>query len=303
MRFTPIRPGARGAEMLEPILTELQIELAGICNIACSYCTWRDRESGKQLMDVSLARDLVEQASQLIPRPLVTFHGVGEATLHPNLRELLERADSYHLPIRLSTNCIALDTQMISWLGKLQNLGLSLALHQGVPPKTKKRAEGNALDFLASSPKCRMIEVLLVCDGQGAPQAERIVESFLPFVERVPQARFNLKQPQTWPRSIPIKGHIPGGRWEKHPQVWIDRVQTPCSLGRDCRMPEYLFNIQADGTTTLCCVGEENWGLPNMKGRKLTELWRCREVEQARSLWKEASYSLPCGHCKRRRDC
>jgi hypothetical protein len=32
------------------LLQEIQIELAGLCNATCSYCTWRQRPGGKQLM-------------------------------------------------------------------------------------------------------------------------------------------------------------------------------------------------------------------------------------------------------------
>lgn len=282
-------------------LTELQIELAGICNVACVYCTWRERQTGKQLMDKALAHWLTQQAIRLIPRPLVTFHGVGEATLHPECLQLLEHADEAGLPVRLSTNCTTLDNKWIERLKNLKNLGLSLALHQGLPRKTKEKCSANAQDFLAASPHCRSVEVLLVCDGTGAPAAEKIIDTFLPLVERIPQARLNLKQPQTWPKSPPIKGHIPAD--PRHPQVFVDKVQTPCSLGRGCRMPEYLMSIQADGTVTLCCVGEEDWHLPTIHGREIKELWDSQQVRMVRELWAAKSDTLPCGHCLKREDC
>jgi len=288
---------------MPPPLTELQIELAGVCNIACAYCTWRQREVGKQLMDTELAVTLLEQAAQFDPVPLVTLHGVGEATLHPHFRALLTLGHGLGLPLRLSTNCLTLDTARIAWLRQLTNLNFILALHQGVPIKTKKKAQDQALDFLASGPRCRQVEVLLVCDDQGASQAGRLAGTFLPVLERVPHSRLHFKQPQTWPKSPPVRGHIPTGAWEQHPQVLIDRVATPRSLARGCSMPDYLLSVQADGTTTLCCVGEEDWGLANAKRQTLADIWQSAAAHSCRDAWRASSDRLPCGHCKNRGDC
>jgi len=286
------------------LLRELQIELAGVCNIACTYCTWQDRVTGKGLMERKLAHRLLDEVIAMKNRPLLTLHGVGEPTLHPDLMYILGKARFYALPIRLSTNCIKIDAYFIDMVRQMDNLMLSLALHQGVPMKTRLRAEEHALDYLSTKPENRAVEILIVCDHLGSPAAARIVEKFLPLIERMPNARINLKQPQTWPRSPPIKGHIPGPPDVPiHPQVFIDTVQTPRSLGRDCHMPEYLMNVQTDGTVSLCCVGEEDWKLPKIQDTTIEELWNSAHVVSARQKFYEKNDDLPCGHCQKRTDC
>lgn len=282
-------------------LQELQIELAGICNVACEYCTWQKRQIGRQLMDRELAFSLLEQAAEMDPQPLVTFHAVGEATLHPDLPALLLLAQKYGISARLSTNCTLLTGDLAEWLSDLTNLNLTLALHQGLPQKTKDKCAGHAQDYLALKPRNFLVEILVVCGLSSQPFVDSVVERFLPLCERLPQARMHFKQPQTWPQSEPIKGHVPALPW--HPSITLDTVPTPRSLGRGCTMPEYLLQVLADGTTAACCVGQESWGLPKATERKIEDIWNSAEMTLVRERWRAASDQQLCGHCLKRTDC
>lgn len=282
------------------VLQEVQIELVGFCNIKCSYCTWTERSAGKQLMESELAYRLIGEASQMSPRPLVTFHAVGESTLHPDLLPLLAMGQHLGLGMRLSTNCTLLTGEMAQYLTEFVNLEMILAMHQGVAEKTKLKCRKNALDFLNGRPRCRSLEVLFVCAREAAAFAPEIIDSFLLPVERNPQARLHFKQPQTWPMAEPQHGFVPSV--PDHPQIFVDRIATPRSLGRGCSMPEYLLNVSADGMVAPCCVALESWGLPHAR-EGLEKIWNSVDMDRIRERWHHKSDLQPCGHCLKREDC
>jgi hypothetical protein len=283
-------------------LRELQIELCGVCNATCSYCEWQARSLGRQKMETELALSLVRQADDL-QVPLVTFHGVGESTLHPRCAPIVGCAEARGLRTRLSTNCYRLDGDLASDLAQMENLEMILALHAGLPPSFMDICREHALDYLARAPGNRAVEVLVVCTEEGAAYVPRVLDEFLPLVERLPCARIHLKQPVTWPKSAPVKGVHPLHHALDKLQVDLHIMETPMSIGRDCAMPEYLLQVLADGTCTPCCVDTGDWGLPDVRRAGLAGVWNSPQMENLREKWREASMEIPCGHCKTRTDC
>lgn len=285
------------------ILEELQIELCGVCNATCSYCTWQKRTVGKQMIDTALVKRLLGNASQL-GVGLVTFHGVGEPTLHPKLLEVLASAESLGLKTRLSTNCYKLEGELAEGLRQFKSLQLILAVPFTMlekDPKFFAKCLENARNYVESGWQNRSLHALMVCAEQVEPYAEAFVQAFRPYLER---DRFNihLKQPQTWPNDTPNKGFV-RENLKISPKVLLETQATPRSLAADCRMPERLLMVLADGTVVPCCVGMDEWGLGRIQDRALSEVWESPELETIRDKWRRSDDSIPCGHCKKRTDC
>lgn len=282
-------------------LREIQLELAGTCNLACSYCTWTGRETGKGMMSADLALDLIDEIARFEPPPLLTLHSIGESTTNPHFLTILKHTEKLGLFTRLSSNCTLLCGNLADKVAESPRLEMILAIHGGVPRKTLETCVANALDYLARRPVNRKVQVLSVCSMDNPLAPMWFCETFMPLIERLPQARLFFKQPQTWPRADPVAGYIPQG--PSHPQIDIDIIPTPRSLGRGCDMPNFFLAVQADGTMAPCCVAQENWGLPNIDRTTLHDVWESDRMEDIRRLWHKADDSLPCGHCLKRTDC
>lgn len=285
-------------------LQYLQIELCGVCNARCSYCTWQERKTGKQMMNAGLAFDLVDQAAQMTV-DLVTFHGIGEATLHPDCADIIADADERHIRTRLSTNCSKLDGELAYDLSKIEGLQLILAMHFTLAendPDFLKRCLANAREYLHVGFHNRSVECLLVVDEASRAYVDGFVETFAPYARNDKRVYIHLKQPQTWPNSAPVKGWVPKHLIGRRGLV-VEAQETPRSLGNGCNMPENLLMVLADGTVVPCCVGTEDFGLGRIGDRTLKQIWESAEMEALRDKWRASDMSIPCGHCKTRTDC
>lgn len=282
-------------------LNDLQIELAGICNAHCSYCTWEQRTVGKQMMDTDLALRLLDEAKAM-DIDLVTYHGVGESLLHPHLIEILDRGERSGLKTRLSTNCFNLSGSRAVMLAECKNLILVLAIPWVEDDAFVNKCVWNAMGYLAMHPDNQEVHVQMVCAEGAQKYYRRLVDTFLPEVVNSTNALIYLKQPRTWPNDTPNKGFI-NLEFKDTPHVRIDDFETPVSLAKGCTMPERFLMVLADGTCVPCCVGMDEWGLGNIKDRTLKEVWESVEMEAIRGKWRRADDSIPCGHCKKRTDC
>lgn len=283
-------------------LDEVQLELAGLCNATCSYCTWRERTIGKQLMDGDLALSVLAQAKEMgVSR--VHYHGLGEPLLHPRLLEILARGEELGFSHQLiSTNCFNLREGFIgAGLRTLTNLKIVLSIHWVLQEKFLARCVENAKAYLASAPLNKKIYVQMICHESASKHFQEFYETFLPLVERIPNAVLWLKQPQTWPLdATPQVGFIPD---VQHPRVEIDKMATPYSLAFGCEMPLRFLMVMADGSCAPCCVGTVSWGLGKLPEQTLREVWESARMADVRRLWASADDSILCGPCKKRTDC
>lgn len=286
---------------MNPRLQEIQIELCGYCNANCNYCTWQQRTVGKQLMDRELAIRLLDEAKALGVE-VVRYHGVGESTLHPNLVEIVRHGESLGLDHSISTNCYALKGKLAEELQQVSGLGMILAIPWVMGDRFVDVCVGNALDYISSVPKNKVLHVQMVCDESARPHYRRLMDTFLPFVERQSNAFIHLKQPVTWPNDSPNTGFI-DREYQNHPKVLLRTEATPYSIGVGCDMPNRFLMVQADGTCVPCCVGMDDWGLGNIGERSLKEVWESAAMANLRQKWQAKDDSIPCGKCLKRTDC
>jgi len=280
-------------------LTEIQIELSGVCSAACTHCTWRKRTVGKQHMDTGLALRLLEDAKALGIKT-VRLHGVGESLLHPRLLEIVRRSEELGLGHSLSTNCHELVGEPAAGLRTVRSLQFILAIPWAMPDDFVDVCVKNALEYLPS--RNEAVHIQLVCHVDAQRHLQRFLNTFMPLAERYPNVLLHLKQPVTWPNDTPNQGFtVPELR--SNPKIMNDARATPLSIAKNCDMPERFLMVCADGTVVPCCVGMDDWGLGQLGERSLREVWNSAAMQRLRELWARADDSIPCGRCKKRTDC
>lgn len=275
-------------------LTHIQIELSGLCNLRCDYCASKTRTVGKQLMDVELAKSVIREAAKL--KLAVSYHGMGESTLHPALIGLLTLGEHLGLKQCLATNCL----EYVPELTEFRNTDLVLSLHGGA--EQRDECLMNAVryiseDFFAANPS---ILLTVVCAEGSEDFAERVYGVLFPGLIKIPKAKLHLKQPVTHPGQPSVKGFI--FDCPDNPQILKDVYPTPKSIGRFCSMPDSFLEIMADGTTAPCCVAVDDWGLPNAK-EGLRTVWLSERMQDIRGMWRNKSGDTPCDDCLNRGDC
>lgn len=282
------------------ILQEIQLELAGICNATCVYCTWQKRTVGKQMMDKDLALRILQEAKGL-GTTVLRYHGLGESLLHPDLVEIISVGESLGYDHSISSNCFNLKGELADELSKFKNLSIVLAIPWVMHDKFVDKCVQNVKDFLGRKSDNKRLHVQMVCHEDAKEDYDKLVE-LLPLVEEQDNAYLHLKQPVTWPNDSPNKGFI-RRELKNHPKVIFDERQTPLSIGKGCTMPARFLMVMADGTCVPCCVGMDDWGLGNIGDRTLEEVWTSSRMKEIRNKWRKLDDSIPCGHCKKRKDC
>lgn len=282
-------------------LQEIQLELTGLCNATCCYCTWQKRTVGKQHMNRDLALRLLGEAKEMGVKQ-IRYHGLGESTLHPSLIEIIAAGEAAGFDHSISTNCFVLKGDLARSLSQFQNLSVILAVPWVMKDKYVETCVTNALDYLTAPNLNHRVHVQMVCHEDAQDHYRQCVEAFLKPIEQNDRAYLHLKQPVTWPNDSPNKGFI-NTELSNHPKVIHDTRATPLSIAKGCTMPDRFLMILASGHVVPCCVGMDDWGLGNVNHVSLREVWESARMLEIRSLWKSADDSIPCGNCKKRTDC
>lgn len=284
-------------------LHTFEIELCGICNANCSYCTWQQREVGEKAMDLDMVLSLQDQLMEMSNLQFVGLHGIGEATLHPDFISILKRGAFLGLPQRVSTNAYTLRGKIAEAFRTTDSLNLILSVHWGLKESFLERCIENIINYLKSWPINKSVIVLMVCEQSVEKHYQRFIDTFLPHIEELPNAMLHLKQPNTWPNDNPNFGFIRKDLIG-NPNVILDVRKTPMSLGKVCTQPNYFLLALSDGTYVPCCVGmDSSWNIGNAKDMTIMKAWNSERMKEIRTLWRRADDSIPCGQCLKRIDC
>lgn len=280
-------------------LDEVHLEIMSSCNTVCDYCTWQQRTTDRRSMPKELAFRLIRESASLGVRTM-NYHGVGEATLHPDLIDILRLAESIIPEYWLSTNCSML-TGVADDLRKLKKLNLILSVPWTAKKDFVERCLTNAQLYLSQPAQNHRVYIQMVCSEGAQQHYHRLMDELFPYTIR-PNIFLYLKQPRTWPNSPPIKGFL-RPEMAGHPKVLCETFATPRSMSAECDMPNRYLMVTADGTVIPCCVGMDDWGLGKIGERTLKQVWESAEMVQIRDMWRKADVRIPCGNCKNRKDC
>jgi MoaA/NifB/PqqE/SkfB family radical SAM enzyme len=122
----------------------LFVEITNACNFKCTWCPDEimDRRRGfmKKEKVFRLLDEVAEKRPWLGPLYPVKLHQMGEPMLHPDLVEIVERAEARGVPIELNTNCGLITRERIEGLYRagLTNLILSYQTPDTESFKTRK---------------------------------------------------------------------------------------------------------------------------------------------------------------------
>lgn len=82
----------------------IHIELTNVCDFNCLFCPKAFMTRPPGYMDAGLARRIISEIARHGMAEKVTFHVMGEPTLHPDFFDILDHAAAEGVPIGLTTN-------------------------------------------------------------------------------------------------------------------------------------------------------------------------------------------------------
>ena len=85
-------------------LQRVHLELTNLCDFDCLFCPKSEMTRSKGFMDTGLAKSLISEIGQRKICEKITFHVMGEPTLHPDFFEILDHARDASVPVGLTTN-------------------------------------------------------------------------------------------------------------------------------------------------------------------------------------------------------
>lgn len=195
---------------IETPLQRIHIELTNVCNFNCTFCPKSEMERKPGFMDTGLAKRIISEIRREELCRKITFHVMGEPTLHPDFLEILDHAERVGMPVGLTTNG--------STLGK--RLGRSLlgrSLHQ--------------IDVSLQTPDEASFELR----GAGRLTFDRYVEDVMgvlgDYIPRHPETRVKLRFLTTrFPskelerRKGPVRVISSSGHLRETFQQWAGRI-------------------------------------------------------------------------------
>ena len=108
-----LRPGKRfmGKDMkknyfghVQVPLQRVHIELTNVCDFNCTFCPKSRMKRPYGFMETGLAKRIITEIGENRICEKVTFHLMGEPTMHPDFFEILEHALKERVPVGLTTN-------------------------------------------------------------------------------------------------------------------------------------------------------------------------------------------------------
>ncbi len=137
----------------------LFVEITNACNFKCTWCPdeimGRRRGFMKKERVFRILDEVAQKRAWLGPLFPVKLHQMGEPMLHPDLPEIVARAESRGVPIELNTNCGLITAERVEALYRagLTNLILS---YQTPDPQTFKTRKAPRLVFDEYRDKVRL---------------------------------------------------------------------------------------------------------------------------------------------------
>lgn len=139
---TPSTPGKNSLNPQIPHLKSLYVEITNRCNSLCTSCVRTyDLAEPERDLPYEQVKALVTRLAPEDSLDRVVLNGVGEATLHPRLVEIVSLFTERGTQVLFNSNAIALSPDMAVALGRagLQELRISV---DGATPATYKHLRG-----------------------------------------------------------------------------------------------------------------------------------------------------------------
>jgi len=285
-------PAAYG-EIAFPI--ELSLELAAACNLKCVMCPVPTTSRPAQLMEPSLAREIIDQLAEecgfvLLPQ------GFGESMLHPHWAQVVGHAvESGIRPIAMLTNATLLDETNVARILEL-DIDILVVSIDGVTPETYASVRiGGNLDKVEAN-------VLRLLEARGNDRGPKVVLRIIRMQDTADEIDdfFARWRPRIGPRDeIHINEY---NDWAgKVEDLSVSGVRSNPPDRGPCRMLWRNLSVQADGRVSACCLDSEAELVVGdlTDGDTLPDVWRGQRLARLRRIHLEGRFEeLPvCLRC------
>ncbi len=292
----------------------LFVEITNACNFKCTWCPdeimGRRRGFMKKERVFRILDEVAEKRSRMGPIFPVKLHQMGEPMLHPDLPEIVARAESRGVPIELNTNCGLITAERVEALYRagLTNLILS---YQTPDPETFKTRKAPKLVFDEYRDKVRLaverkvalgartnleIDIMNTKHADGYrivsedDHALAFLSDWIAFCQELERRHGLAPRPHDWERIRSaqfLDQDENGSRYSlldgvhlvwKRCHTWGNVIGGHRSTGvvdTYCPAPHDQFVVQWNGDVVSCCTDYE--GLTktaNVFASSLEEVWK-----------------------------
>lgn len=124
-------------------LQRVHIELTNVCDFDCVFCPKSDMTRSYGFMDFGLVKRLIDEIKEHEVCDKITFHVMGEPTLHPNFFEILDYAKDKGVKVGLTTNGGGLGKKVGEKLAKYNLYQLDISIQTPDEKSYPLRKAGN----------------------------------------------------------------------------------------------------------------------------------------------------------------
>lgn len=247
-------------------LRKAYLEITNVCNLNCAFCPGTRRTAGFLTPEnfQTLAAKLRSHTEYLY------LHLMGEPLLHPQLEDILNRAERLEFKVILTTNGTLLETQgsMLCDRPAVEKVSISLHSFEGNEGSELDRYLGQCIRFArdASAAGKRCVLRLWNLDGADTQGANcRNGEILTALEESFPRPWKAGRRGTTLAPSIFLE--------------WGEKFDWPDLAAPETIRPSFCYGLRDqvgilwDGTVVPCCLDHEgNISLGNLYRQTLAEI-------------------------------
>lgn len=234
----------------------IYVEISNICNLQCGFCPPVERQ--KHVMSAQKFAELAPQLQGMTKE--ICLHLMGEPLGHPDLENILHTAQTFQLPVQLTTNGVLLNSRLqeLCLLPIIRQVNISVHSFEanfGLKDVTPYLRKVFALTRTALElrPDLYINYRLWDLDGTQMNQKNQAIHD---AVEK--EFGFSIRD-----LNIDIrrkKGYRVTGRLYLHFDTrftWPSLTQEMRSVTGTCHALRGHIGIHADGTVVPCCLDKE----------------------------------------------
>lgn len=271
----------------------ISLDLSPQCDKRCAKCLFHAPESPfrrhipkREQMPFEMAMDLLRQAAEFDPKPVIAPTFSGEPLFYPRILEVLRAAKDLGLPVSVTTNAILMTPDVIDELVAMQVDTVMISLDAASPETYRKLQAPGDLERAASH-----IRHLLDVRKNGSPQVG------ITFVaEDENEHEFNAVLKEWEDVDYIVKSHKLDMVDSGNP---LDPRNAEAPKNAPCSTSLGGLYVRHDGRIALCGydVRSDNVQLRAGGSLSLKQIWESEEMETWRTRMLAPPYAY--AFCKR----
>jgi len=248
----------------------VDIELAGKCNLACVMCPYgTDSFTNQGMMKKTMALQVIDEARKIGVKS-IKFNFRGEPGLSKNLESLVQYAQGFE-DVFINTNMLAFSEKR---LVKLANIGLTkiiISVDGSTKADYEKIRIGGSFEKLVKN-----IKIFNFYKKKTKVILQMVSDRPDEMLKQIPADEYRFVKVQDRGQGI---GKNKGKR-------------------RRCPQPRQRLVVAWDGTIYGCCSNwDDEFPLGNIKTTTLLEAWRGDRMKELREISTKCE-SFPCKECQ-----